>query len=199
MCERGSSPSASLTGRPGSARRGWSGPAVSQARIRVCPMAASYCWTTLAGMRPPAAERDAPVFGPGPDVRAALSAGGSSLRPVPLSSARLAGVLDARGELLAESASVDGVQVDLVVGASDPGPHRLICGGRPQDRLRGRRLSSLPSLVSMPVMGYRSPALPRSRSTRRSPPLCQFGEPNGEPMPAGVRPRQATTSHSFPS
>jgi hypothetical protein len=36
------------------------------------------------------------------------------------------GVLDARGELPAESGVVLGVQVHLVGGAADPGPHRLI-------------------------------------------------------------------------
>jgi hypothetical protein len=173
MCERGSSPSASLTGWPGSARRGWFGLAVSQAWVRVVPRQLVLL-DNAGGDAAAAAQRYALVFRPGPDVRAALPAGGSPLRPVPLSFARLAGVFDVEGELLAESTSAGGVQADLVVGASDPEPHRLIRGA-------ASRSSSRTAVIFVAIVGlhagdglaarYRSPAMPRSSATRRPPPL----------------------------
>jgi len=101
-----------------------------------------------------AAERDAPVFRPGPDVRAALLAGGSPIRPVPLSSARLAGVLDVGGELLAESASVGGVQVDLV--SVPPIPDRtVLSAGAPS------RSSSRTTVIFVAIVGrHASDGLP---------------------------------------
>jgi len=72
-----------------------------------------------------AAERDALVFRPRPDVRVASTAGGSPPRLVSLTSARPAGVFEVGGKLAGESRGVAGVQIDLVVGAADPEPHDL--------------------------------------------------------------------------
>ena len=54
-----------------------------------------------------------------------------SARLLPLFSAGPAGVFDAGDELPAESGVVVGVQVELVVGAADPEPDRLIRRGHP--------------------------------------------------------------------
>src|SRR5689334_20701951 len=78
------------------------------------------------GDAPAVADRDALVFCPGPDVRAALPAGCGASGSAPLSPASPAGVFDERRELPAEHIGVFGAQVDLVVGTAEPESHRLI-------------------------------------------------------------------------
>src|SRR5512140_3560239 len=78
------------------------------------------------GDAPTIADRDALVLRPGPDVRAALTAGRGPPRPAPLPPAGPAGVLDERSDLAAERRGVLSAQVDLIVGAAEPEPHRLI-------------------------------------------------------------------------
>src|SRR5215470_7376451 len=78
------------------------------------------------GDAPPFADRDALVFGPRPDGRAALTAGCSVPGRAARSPARLARVGDERCELPAERGRVAGAQVNLVLRTADPEPHRLI-------------------------------------------------------------------------
>src|SRR5689334_2037522 len=78
------------------------------------------------GDTPTIADRDALVLRPGPDVRAALTAGRGPPRPAPRPPPGPARVLDERRELPAERRGVLSAQVDLVVGAAEPEPHRLI-------------------------------------------------------------------------
>jgi hypothetical protein len=72
------------------------------------------------------ADRDALVFGPGPDIRSALAAGCGPPGPAALPPPGPAGVGDERRELRAERGGVAGAQVDLVAGAAEPEPDRLI-------------------------------------------------------------------------
>src|SRR5215470_12489954 len=78
------------------------------------------------GDAPAVADRDALILRPGPDVRAALAAGRGPPGPAPRPPARLARALDEGRELPAERVGVLGAQVDLIVGAAEPEPHRLI-------------------------------------------------------------------------
>ena len=89
-------------------------------------VAAWYCSTTLAGMRPRALTampwscahaRISPLrilVGCGPPRPAALSPGP-------------AGVIDERCEIAAERRGVLGAQIDLILGAIHPEPHPSIC------------------------------------------------------------------------
>ena len=79
------------------------------------------------GDAPAGADRDALVFRPRPDIAAALRARGPP-RPTALSPPGPAGMIDERGELLAERRGVLGAQIDLILGAVHPEPHRLIRG-----------------------------------------------------------------------
>src|SRR6266851_8979933 len=79
-----------------------------------------------AGRDPASADRDAVVFGPGPDLATALPACRSPRSPACRPAPRLAGVLDERRELRAEGPGVLLAQVDLVIGAVEPEPHRLV-------------------------------------------------------------------------
>src|SRR5215475_2107513 len=72
------------------------------------------------GDAPAVAQRDALFFGSGPDVRAPCPGWTQSARPLPLFSASPTGVFDVGSELPAQSGGVAGVQIDLVVGATDP-------------------------------------------------------------------------------
>ena len=72
------------------------------------------------------ADCDALFHGPGPAVTAALTAGRSAGTPAGRGSASLAAMLDIRRDLLAERGSVLLAQVDLVLGAAETEPDRLI-------------------------------------------------------------------------
>src|SRR5215468_6021221 len=80
----------------------------------------------VGGNAPAVAERDALVFGPGPDVAAAPSVCGGSRRPAALCSPAFAGVFDIGGESGSERGGVLSAQVDLVFGAVDSELHRFI-------------------------------------------------------------------------
>src|SRR5579859_5928189 len=77
-------------------------------------------------MRPRAADRDALVFRPCPDIVAAFAARCAPYRPAALPPAGLTGMLDERREFLAQRGGVLLVQVDLVIGAVDLEAHCLI-------------------------------------------------------------------------
>ena len=79
------------------------------------------------GDAPTGADRDALVLRPRPDIAAALPAGCSPPRPAALSPARPAGVIDERCELAAERRGVLGAQIELILVAIHPEPHRRIC------------------------------------------------------------------------
>jgi hypothetical protein len=80
-----------------------------------------------AGRDAPApADRDAVVFHPRPDVAAALPARCGPRRPAARTAAGLAGVVDVGRDLLAEGGGVLRAEVDLVVGAVEPEPQRLV-------------------------------------------------------------------------
>src|SRR5712692_3048790 len=104
------------------------------------------------------ADREAVVFGPRPDLAAALPAGRRPRRPARRPAARLAGVLDERRELLAEGTGVLGAQVDLVVGTAEPEPHRLIRRAAIEVIVQrdGHFLSHL--LPPMPAMEFAAPS-----------------------------------------
>jgi hypothetical protein len=136
----------------------------------------------VAGDAPAVAERDALFFGPGPDVRAPCRLD-AVRRPLPLFSASPAGVFDVGGELSAESGGVAGVQVDLVVGAADPGLDRLIRRATLEIVLE-TTVILVAIVASMPVMGYLQGTdhlpEPRSSAPAAAPLVRRFGEPNGE-------------------
>jgi hypothetical protein len=75
---------------------------------------------------PAVADRDALAFRPRPDVAAALPACCGTPRPAARPPASLAGVLDERRKLLPERPGVLLAQIDLVLGAAQPEPHRLL-------------------------------------------------------------------------
>src|SRR6266704_3643546 len=78
-----------------------------------------------AGRDAPAlANRQAVLLCPGPDITAALTAGPPG--PARLGPPGLAAVLNVGRELLAERGGVLGVQVDLIAGAIESEPHRLL-------------------------------------------------------------------------
>src|SRR6266851_2819291 len=66
------------------------------------------------------------LFRPGPDITAALTADCGPPGPARLCPPGLAGVLKIGRELLAERGGVLGVQVNLIVGAVEGEPHRLL-------------------------------------------------------------------------
>jgi hypothetical protein len=80
------------------------------------------------GDAPAVADRDGMVFGPGSDIGAALAACWGTAGPT-LSPTRLAGMVDVGCELPAERLGVLGAQINLILRAVQPEPHRLI--GRP--------------------------------------------------------------------
>src|SRR5438876_11754003 len=90
-------------------------------------LAASYCWTTLAGIAAALADRDALVFRPRPDVAAAFPARCGTRRPAALSASGLAGMFDVGRDLPAERAGVLLTEIDFVFGAAEPEPQRLDC------------------------------------------------------------------------
>ena len=71
-------------------------------------------------------DRQAVLLRPGPDITGALPTGRGPARPARLCSPRIAGVLYIGCELLAECGGVLGIQVDLIVGALEGKPHRLL-------------------------------------------------------------------------
>jgi hypothetical protein len=158
------------------------------------PVAAWCCRAMSPGMRPrslsamPCSLAQAPMSA----LRARLDA---VRRPLPLFSASPAGVFDVGGELPAESGGVAGVQVDLVVGAADPGLDRLIRRATLEIVLE-TTVIVVAIVASMPVMGYLQSTdhlpEPRSSAPAAAPLVRRFGEPTA----ADVRPYQATTSHS---
>jgi hypothetical protein len=94
-------------------------------------------------------------------------------------------------------ASVRGVQVDLVDGVADPEPHRLIRWAALEDvgHLRCHR-----GLHAGGDYLHGADHLPcRNQLSAFAAAPADSGEPNGEPTPAGVRPHEATASHSLPS
>src|SRR6266496_1642758 len=78
------------------------------------------------GDAPAVTERDALVFGPRADTAAALTACRGPPGPAALSLPGLAGVADEGRELPPERGGVLGAQIDLVLCAAQPEPHRLI-------------------------------------------------------------------------
>jgi hypothetical protein len=99
-------------------------------RLRFClaqrPPAAWYSSITLARILPRALTAKPVVFRPPPDLAAPLPPRRRSCRPACRSAAGLAGVLDERRELLTEGVGVLKAQIDLILGAVEPEPHRLI-------------------------------------------------------------------------
>jgi len=75
---------------------------------------------------PALADRDALVFRPRPDIATALMARSSTHRAGALSPSRLAGMVNVGRDLPAEPAGILLAEVDLVVGAAEPEPQRLI-------------------------------------------------------------------------
>src|SRR5260370_41426291 len=71
-------------------------------------------------------DRDAVALRPGPDISAALTAGGGTARPARLCPPGLAGVLDERPQLLTGSAGGVVAQIDLIIRAAEPEPHGLV-------------------------------------------------------------------------
>src|SRR5216684_1555447 len=71
-------------------------------------------------------DRQALLLRPGPDVTAALTARCGPPGPAGRCPPGLAGVLKVGCELLAERGGVLGVQVDLIVGALEGEPYRLL-------------------------------------------------------------------------
>ncbi len=80
-----------------------------------------------SGDAPAGADRDAGLFRPCPDAPAAVPAGCGPRRPTALSPPGLAGMTGERCELAAERRGVLGAQIDLILGAIHPEPHRLVC------------------------------------------------------------------------
>jgi len=74
---------------------------------------------------PAVADREALGFGPRPDVAAALTARCGPRWPAPLTWPSLTGVLDEGCEFLTERPGVLLIQIDLVLRAAEPEPHRL--------------------------------------------------------------------------
>ena len=75
---------------------------------------------------PALADCDAVVFRPRTDIAAALTARCGTHRPAALSPSSLAGMFNVGRDLPAEPAGVLLAEVDLVVGAAEPEPQRLI-------------------------------------------------------------------------
>jgi hypothetical protein len=95
--------------------------------VVLAPVARGVVLLHHAGRDAPApADRDAVVFRSGPDITGALTAGHGTPGPARWCPPGLAGVLEERGELLAERGGVLLVQVDLIVRAADGEPHRLL-------------------------------------------------------------------------
>src|SRR5215475_13232638 len=78
------------------------------------------------GDAPPRADRDAGLLRPRPNIDAALPACRAAPGLPPRSPSRLAGTCDERCQPPAERGGVAGAQVNLVAGAADGEPHRLI-------------------------------------------------------------------------
>src|SRR5260370_15821027 len=78
------------------------------------------------GDAPALTDRQAVLFRPNPDIAAALTVRCGPPGTARLGPPRLAGVLKIGCEVFAERGGVLGVQVDLIVGAVEGEPHRLL-------------------------------------------------------------------------
>src|SRR5262249_60055739 len=75
---------------------------------------------------PAGADRDALLALTRPDLADALTARRGACAPAPLPPVGLAGMRNERCQLLAERPGILLVQIDLVLGAADPEPQRLL-------------------------------------------------------------------------
>jgi hypothetical protein len=109
---------------------------------------------------PALADCDALVFRPRPDIAAALTARSSTHRAGALSPSRLAGMVNVGRDLPAEPAGILLAEVDLVVGAAEPEPQRLIRRA-PSRSSSSSTLTRCAIMASMVTVSY----LHRTRST----------------------------------